>query len=60
VPSARALTLILFACVPIALVFSFTIIGMLAEAIAVLALIGLIAVRVEEWTRGLRNSKPSG
>jgi hypothetical protein len=59
-PSARTFTLIFFACVPIAIVFSFTIIATLAEVVAVLALLGLIARRVEEWTRAWRPSKPSG
>jgi hypothetical protein len=59
VPSARTSTLILFACVPIVILFSFTI-ATLAEVVAVLALFGLTAHRVDEWTRVWRASKRSG
>ena len=58
-PSARTLTFILSACVPIAIVFSFTIIATLAEVVAVLALADLIARRVDE-ARAWRASKLSG
>jgi hypothetical protein len=48
---------ILFACVPIAIVGAFTLISTLAEVVALLALVGLIAHRVDQWTRGSLSSK---
>jgi hypothetical protein len=41
--------------VVIAIAFAFTLIATIAEVVAVLALLGLIARRVDEWTRGSRS-----
>ena len=47
-PSAHALSVTLLVCVALGLVFSFTIIGTIAEGIAFLALLGLVGRRIHE------------
>jgi hypothetical protein len=47
-PSARALSVTLLVCVVIAIGAAFTLIATVAEGIALLALIGLVARRIHE------------
>jgi hypothetical protein len=58
-PSARALTVTLLVCVVIAIGAAFTLIAMVAEGVALLALIGLVARRVHEMNRQSRKAKPN-
>ena len=50
-PSTRALSITLLVCAATALVFSFTLIGTIAQGVALLALLGLAVRRVNEMNR---------
>src|SRR5438034_2563158 len=51
-PSGRALSVTLLVCVAIAIAFAFTLVATIAEVVAALALLGLVARRAEQWSPG--------